>query len=285
MISPVPGALTVATYSALLLSIFALWLSLPIWVGALTVAVALGYASGVLTGLAIVWIALLAGLCVVYTHLRPWPARAVTVLGIVIVVVLLGMHALPGFNNFRALNGVQLSPQAAPYSLYLNFDKTVAGILLLGMLHPPLMRRWTDWRAALKRAAPLSILNILVLVAIAIPVGYLTFDPKWTHLFWLWAPVNLFFTCLTEEAFFRGFIQRELAARVSAAWIPVGSSAILFGLAHFAGGWTYVLLATVAGAGYALIYHFTRRIEMAILAHFALNATHFLLFTYPHLRP
>jgi membrane protease YdiL (CAAX protease family) len=56
---------------------------------------------------------------------------------------------------------------------------------------------------------------------------------------------------------------------------------VLFGVAHFGGGWSYVALATAAGLGYGLIYHRTKSIEMAMLAHFGLNATHFLLFTYP----
>jgi membrane protease YdiL (CAAX protease family) len=44
-----------------------------------------------------------------------------------------------------------------------------------------------------------------------------------------------------------------------------------------------VLLATVAGLFYGAAYLRTRRIEGAILTHFALNAVHFLAFTYPAL--
>lgn len=59
--------------------------------------------------------------------------------------------------------------------------------------------------------------------------------------------------------------------------------AALFGLAHWTGGWSYVLLAALAGLGYALAFRASGRIEMAILAHFGLNAMHFLLLTYPRL--
>lgn len=65
--------------------------------------------------------------------------------------------------------------------------------------------------------------------------------------------------------------------------LAVGGSAALFGLAHWAGGWSYVLLAALAGLGYALAFRASGRIEMAILAHFGLNAVHFLLLTYPGL--
>jgi uncharacterized protein len=55
----------------------------------------------------------------------------------------------------------------------------------------------------------------------------------------------------------------------------------LFGLAHFGGGWLYVIAATLAGLGYGWAYLRTKRIEASMFVHFALNATHFLFFTYP----
>jgi membrane protease YdiL (CAAX protease family) len=44
-----------------------------------------------------------------------------------------------------------------------------------------------------------------------------------------------------------------------------------------------VLFATLAGLGYAAAYLRSGRIEGAILTHFALNAVHFVAFTYPAL--
>ena len=57
----------------------------------------------------------------------------------------------------------------------------------------------------------------------------------------------------------------------------------LFGLVHAGGGPTYVVLATLAGVGYGWVFLRTGRIEASILTHFALNAVHFLGFTYPAL--
>jgi uncharacterized protein len=48
--------------------------------------------------------------------------------------------------------------------------------------------------------------------------------------------------------------------------LPVGRSAALFGLAHWAGGRSYVLLVALVGLGYALAFRASGRIEMAILA-------------------
>lgn len=281
-----------ATYGALCLSIVGLWFGRRAWVAALALAVILGYVAHVLSGPAVVWIVAFAAVCVGYDRAKAraagWSRAALVtlaVLGILVLGLLLGMHALPGFHNYLALDKVVLSPGAEPYTLYLNFDKTLVGICILGLCYRGLLSSASQWAQRLRRGVPGMALNVLIVAAGALGIGYLTWQPKWTSLFWIWAPVNLFFTCLSEEAFFRGFIQRELTLALQGSRIgtvlAIVVSATLFGLAHFAGGVSYVVLAMAAGLGYAIIFHITRSIEMSMLAHFALNTTHFLLFTYP----
>jgi hypothetical protein len=276
--------LTIATYIALGVAVIGLWVSARLWISALCVAVLLGYLSGTLSHFAVVWMVALAIAC--WLHRQPGKvSRVVAIIVIVCIVLQLGMHLLPGFHNPIIADDLVLSADAAPYDLYLNFDKTVAGILLLGMLWPTLIRSRDDLLKALRVGLPLIALNIVVLVIVSLALGYLRFDPKWTSFFWLWASVNLLSTCLSEEAFFRTFIQSGLAAALKpyryGPTVALTVSAMLFGIAHLSGGWTYVLLSAVAGLGYGYIFQRTGRFEMAMLAHFALNATHFLLFTYP----
>lgn len=291
-----PSTWIAATYVALLLSVLGLWIGRWVWVTALALAIILGYIAQVLQGPAVIWIAAFAALCVGFRHTRTSASlrfRAVlmtlSAVGIIVLGLLLAMHVAPGFHNFLVLDKIVLSPGAEPYTLYLNFDKTVVGICLLGLCHPALLDRTTEWRKAARRGAPLALGNVMLVGIVALVFGYLAWQPKWTSLFWIWAPVNLFFVCLAEEAFFRGFIQREIAAAFKGsrfgAVLAISISAALFGLAHFAGGVTYVVLAALAGLGYAIVYQRTRSIEMAMLAHFALNTTHFILFTYPSVRP
>ena len=273
--------LTAVTCLSLLIAVVTLWLQGRVWIAALAVTLLFGYLSHLLQGLAIVWIALLG--------LSAWqyPRQRLLAIPIVAITVLLGMHALPGFNNPLLAQGLVLSPGAEPFTLYFNFDKTIAGVLLIGACGIPLLKSQNEWRHAIRSAAPIVALNIVVAMLLSLAFGYVKFQPKWTAFFWTWATVNLLLTCLSEEAFFRGFIQRELdTALAKQPWgstAAVAASSILFGCAHFAGGWSYVLLATIAGAGYGLVYQRSRSIELAMLAHFALNATHFLLFTYPRL--
>jgi membrane protease YdiL (CAAX protease family) len=58
-------------------------------------------------------------------------------------------------------------------------------------------------------------------------------------------------------------------------------TAIIFGLTHFSGGFSLVLLAIISGFGYGFVYMRTGYIESAILLHFLINLSHFLFFSYP----
>ena len=287
-----PPLLIGATYVALLVAIFGLWFGRRVWITALALAVILGYVAHVLVGVAGVWIVAFAALCAGYgraTTGAPGTARrvymALSALGILVFGVLLAAHALPGFRNFLILDHVVLSDGAAPFTLYLNFDKTLVGLCILGFCHRALLVRASDWLPALRRTVPIMGINVVVVAVGACTLGYLTWQPKWTPIFWIWAPVNLFFVCLSEEAFFRGFIQRELTSSLQGmrygSGVAIAVSSLLFGLAHFAGGTHYIVLATAAGLGYGIVYHRAQSIEMPMLAHFTLNAAHFLLFTYP----
>ncbi len=288
----IPPLLTGATYVALLSAIFGLWFGRRVWITALALAVILGYAAHVLVGVAGAWILAFAGLCAGYDRAATGASgtrrrvyRVLSALGILMFGVLLAAHALPGFRNFLILDRVVLSDGAAPFTLYLNFDKTLVGLCILGFCHRALLVRAIEWPPALQRAVPIVVINVVVVAVGACVLGYLTWQPKWTPIFWIWAPVNLFFVCLSEEAFFRGFIQRELTSSLQrmryGSGVAIVVSGVLFGLAHFAGGTSYIVLATAAGIGYGVVYHRAQSIEMSMLAHFTLNATHFLLFTYP----
>ena len=130
-------------------------------------------------------------------------------------------------------------------------------------------------------------LLLALLLGLALWSGYVRWEPKLPAAGLLWAAANLLSTCTAEEVLFRGLVQSQLQQRWRAH--PRGSAAallvaaILFGLAHLGGGWHYVLLATLAGVGYGWVYQRTGRIEASILTHFAVNAVHFFLFTYPAL--
>lgn len=283
------------TFALLTLAILALWLpagARPLRVAWLALFVA-AIAAGLITRIVEpIGIASLAGLALVLTathvdHPRWLPAVATAVL--LAVAAALMLHRVPGFNNPRILYDVRFTPDALPFRLHFNFDKASLGLLLLAFLHPRITR-WSDWRAMFAAAAPAVLATAATLLGLSLLLGYVHFAAKFPQAtgWFLWA--NLCFTCVAEEALFRGFLQRRLATywqqRPHGEWLALGIAAVLFGLAHIAGGPLYVLLSTLAGIGYGWAYLRTGyRIEASILTHFIVNTTHFLLFTYPALAP
>lgn len=270
--------------AALFASILTLWAPRYAWTAATAVTLIAGYTAGVMHGPAALWLGALA-LSASRLHSHRDGPRTPWLLATIVIGLLLGLHALPGFDNPMALHAVVLATGAQPFTQYVNFDKTLAGTLLLGLSGWHAMRAPADWRAAARRALPVAALTIVLAMLASLAIGFVRFEPRWSNVFWTWGPINLLTTCVSEEAFFRGLLQTELTRRLGPRHhlgIVVVSGA-LFGAAHAAGGWEYVLASTIAGTGYAHIYQRTGRLEMAILAHFSLNAVHFLLFTYPAL--
>jgi membrane protease YdiL (CAAX protease family) len=276
-------------FVALTLALAALWAGrlsasprvARLWTFPFAAAVAAALAAGILDVRGVLAIFFFAIACRAANRARGRGLRIGAHALMLLIAAGLTLHVLPGFDNPRVLSGVVLSPDAAPYTKYLNFDKGVAGLFLLGIYAPDLPARDELWRHApawLWRCAAL----VAVMMAAATAAGYVHWDPKlppWLAM-WLWS--MLFLTALPEEALFRGVVQTGLASRAG-EWQALAAAAVLFGVAHLGGGLLYVLLSTVAGAGYGWIYLRTRSIAGSVLAHTALNSVHLLLFTYPAL--
>ena len=287
----------IPTFTLLALALLALWLGdddrmavarRSFWLLLFVASLASALLYGVVEPVALGWVAALALAAFAYSRPRAG-RRQVATAAIVILALAAGLmlHRLPGFHNPCILAAVRFTPDAIPFTLYLNYDKALIGLFLLGWCHPRIARV-RDWRAMLATAAPWAGGLIALILALSLAAGYVRFEPKFPAAAAQWAGVNLLFVCVAEEALFRGFIQAQLQRawqRVPGGpWLALGVAAVLFGLAHAAGGVTYVALATVAGLGYGWIYQRTQRIEASILTHFALNTVHFFAFTYPALQ-
>lgn len=282
---------------------------LPLALGA--AALLTGWAANLITYSAIPMLAALAALALGYERTTKrlqhqpqrlglrWFARGQLLL-VASILLLLAMHKLPGFQNVLLLDQVQVSQDAIPFTLYANFDKGLAGLVLLVLLWPlsqpspqslqvaaPQNRRSDLTLRWLRGWWPLFPLTFLCSEMIAVAFGFITWDPKLPAYTLTFLAVNLFLTCVAEELFFRGLfqtaLQRWLARRAWPLWLAAVVVGLSFGAAHLGGGVPYAITVTAAGIGYGLMYLRSGRIEVAILGHFALNALHFLLFSYPML--
>lgn len=203
-----------------------------------------------------------------------------------LLALVLAMHLLPGFHNPRLLDNVKISTDAVPYTLYANFDKAAVGLLLLAFFCKR-TTSITEFVCMLKRAAPLMAATVVGLIAVALALKLVRLDVKIPASIFAFIVTNLFFTCIAEEAFFRGLLQERLSVALAniqyGEYVAITCSALLFGVVHLASGLAYAALATLAGLGYACIYSATKRVEAPTIAHFLFNLVHFTGFTYPFL--
>lgn len=216
------------------------------------------------------------------SRLAGWKKSVCMVLTIMLALAL-ALHRWPGFNNPILISATRLSADAVPLTLYANIDKAGAGLILLALF----CKRCQSWRELAHTSREIRWLALWTIAAAM--GGACLLDlirpelklPAVTGLF-LW--INLFFTVIAEEAFFRGLIQGQLQRFMRNQAACVGISALLFGLAHLAGGWRYAAVVTLAGVGYAIAFQRTQKIESTIGLHLLLNTVHFIGFTYPMLR-
>ena len=279
------------TYVFLLMTVVICWTS-SFLVG--LIALALSSLVGVflhrIQSIGLIWI-LLAGVSIwiasnpsnpTFSRWLRWMAMG----AFVFMAIALSHHMLPGFNNLLVFDTVQFSADSAPFTMYLNFDKTAVGIFIYLFLLK--QRESVSWQT---KDSLITIRTFVVLLAfmlvLALGTHYVRIDPKLPSQTWLWALNNLFFVSFAEESLFRGLIQGGLTNLASATyhwkWFPLVVSSLLFGLDHYEGGLSYILLAAFAGAFYGYAYWKTYKLGSSILVHFGLNLTHFLLFSYPSL--
>ena len=281
--------LSLISYFLLLLSILSLWIKqdIKIW-GTITVA---SLVCGVISNrIDIIGIISIVILCLLYhtvnrINLILFIRVASGVLAI-ILSVMLAAHLIPGFNNWKVIDSVSLTETSLPYSMYLNMDKTLVGLAILS-LGFPLVKSLKEWAFVLRSTLPIFLVGLIALASVSQTFGYTHWDFKFPNLFFVWALINLIFTCVSEEAFFRGFLQRNLFKMLQkykyGNILSLITVSILFGLAHFAGGFKYVILSTIASIIYGYAYQKTQRIEASILCHFGVNTFHFIFLTYPAL--
>lgn len=248
----------------------------------LAVAWAWALADGTAEPIALAWPALLLVAAALVRGNAGPAARVGGHVLFIVVAALVFAHLLPGFHNRLVIPPAPLTPDAVPFSMYLNLDKPLVGFWVVLVLGPPMAAAHA--RLTVQAAVLACAGAVAACLGLALALGVVAWAPKWPASGWIWLINNALLVTLAEEAFFRGYVQQRLGAwwrdRAWGAWAAVAVAAVLFGLAHYAGGWQWMLLAGLAGAAYGVAYHYGG-LGAAVLAHLGLNAAHFGLFTYP----
>ncbi len=208
--------------------------------------------------------------------------RILFALMVTVVSLALAMHLIPGFSHYKIAETILISSGAPAININANIDKVFAGVILLLMANTIKLSQPKTSSKADFHLVPFY--TVLVLI-----VAYLTgldLDVKLPQVTLVFIATNLVFSVITEEAFFRVVIQNTLMNTFKnrlpwASGLAIVLTSVLFGLAHIAGGWHFVILATFAGLIYGYVYHRTGRLTVAIVTHLSVNVGHFLLLVYP----
>lgn len=209
-----------------------------------------------------------------------------TILFLIIILLISGflIHIIPGFANSLVIDKERLSPLSCPFSMYLNFDKTIAALVIYITSGLSILEKPVDKKSILYTTLYLSVCAGFVSI-LGILTGYIKFEPKLPDILPIWVLNNLLFVCMAEEVIFRGFVQTHLKKflneKTNFRTLHITITSLIFGLAHFKGGVLYVILASICGWFYGYAYERTNRILCAMLVHFGLNLIHLTLFTYP----
>lgn len=281
------------TYFFTLFSICSIWLfeipRLPLILS--IVAVVLGLISDNIDFSGALTIGWFFSIC--YLYYKPVHGKFLTVAAwtlILITAFFMRLH-ITGFHNWQIVDAELISTQAYEYSLWLNIDTAFVGlgILLFGLQQP--IRRWLHVKHMLLKMLPSSVMAVGIIIGIAVAFHVVSPDAKWPELWLIWIVINLVITCISEEAFFRFFIQGSIAELLhkykAGPFIAIFIANIFYLLAHHTmlGMTNYIAATFVAGLFYGYVFHITKRIEASILLHFIVNVIHFFFFTYPMLKP
>ncbi|TYK64653.1 CPBP family intramembrane glutamic endopeptidase [Colwellia echini] len=201
------------------------------------------------------------------------------------------LHKIPGFHNIAVYQDIQFSPDALPYSLYLNFDKFLIAIILLPYVLikdnrtrkalPKLPRLLTNYSLPMAMLI-ISILTISIVLTLALLLGLVNWQVKLPEKAFLFFVKMLVVTVVAEECIFRGILQRSLTNKVG-LWGVLLISGVFFGAVHAAFSPLFAFVSVFAGLGYGLVYYYSRNILYAITLHFVLNSIHAIFLTYPML--
>jgi len=218
--------------------------------------------------------------CLVTTLDFQWKKSATRLIKSVILLTAaaLLLHRIPGFYNVLVLdNAVIGSTSTIPYSMYINYDKALAGLfVLLCLWH--LDQVIGNVSAAAIAWALGAALAVVVLARLTLN---LQLDFKWLgQVSLLFIFVKSFSTAFVEEIIFRGVIQANLTRWLSPlqAWLL---ASILFAVVHVGAGVSYVLTAFMAGLFYGYMFKKYQSILVAGTCHSLVNIIHFCFLTYP----
>lgn len=277
-------------FISLILAFISLWIDKKplIWGAFLLLSFIFAFYGKLIEWKALIVFALLAGSHIALaTKIKGWRRLTFFIITSIISLALMN-HLFPGFHNWKLVDHMQISQKGYPLALYLNYDKPFIGFFPLALTIPLLQRKYHPQETLLKTLA-LSLIGMTIILVLSLYLQVVTIDLKFPHSSFFFLIANLFFVTIPEEAFFRGFLQREIKQALQTKWsgpFSILAVSTLFALLHlkFVKDFYFIFLTFIASLIYGTIYQLTRAIESSIICHYLFNLVHFFSLTYPALK-
>lgn len=214
--------LETAAFLFLIFTLLSLWVrkSAYLWGALLAISLTFAFLGKGIDGRALIPLTLLFACYLLLKKITTPYSRWICISLIFILSTALMSHLFAGFNNWQIVSASFLSEGARPYSLYLNYDKPFVALFPLALTIPliPIKNRFQKkeksapprLKSWLLKTSLCALVGAPLLIACALALHFIRFDPKAPLISPLYLIVNLFFVTLPEEALFRGFLQQEL---------------------------------------------------------------------------
>lgn len=182
------------------------------------------------------------------------------------------------FHLFPGYTPLCITPQFC-----MGFETALVGLLPLALCVP--LYRLSEDRGSLIGGIFLGILGIAAVAVLAVWAHPMEWHFKLPSYPFLRYSNNLFFVCIPEEAFYRGFLQKQLHSYLGEGrgrgFFSIFITSLLFTLAHVYWSPSIDILGFVflASLLYGFVYMTSERIESAIFTHFAWNLTQMIFFS------
>lgn len=245
-----------------------------IWGSLLILSLLSALSLGILSPISLLILLGWAALWFFYARHRKFPVRIALFALLVVLPFGFVFHWFPGFHSL---------PISGKFAI--QFDGPMVGFFPLA-LFVPLASSARDWKLVWTKGLWLSCLGIGVMALLAIATGTTHWELKLPPAAGLRYFNNLALVAIPQEAFYRGFVQRELSGFLQntkkGKLFALFFSSFIFALIHlyWSPNLTILGFTFIAGLLYGGVYLLSGKIESAILCHFLLNFIHMTFFNY-----
>ncbi|MBS0626102.1 MAG: CPBP family intramembrane metalloprotease [Verrucomicrobia bacterium] len=268
--------LTILAFLLLGLSFLSVWFRREpkVWGGLFGASLLAGLASEHVYWQGLMILAVWAPLWFLYAETKGRDAKIIFFSALVFLSFAFKLHLFPGFNPTK------ITPR-----FYLGYMAPIIGFFPLALL-VPLASSKKDWKVVFTKGLGYSLAGIGIMAVLAIAAGSVSLQAKLPTYPGLRYLVNLVLVTIPEEAFYRGFIQRDLCSFLpnskggKAAALIITSLIFTMGHLYWSPTWAILGFVFLASLLYGWIYMATGKIESSILCHFLLNFIHMTFFTY-----